>query len=149
MLSIIKLNSNIINKYIDEIYSLETKYFYDEAYTKQSIYELINEYDNIDILLNNNILIGYVIYRKLDIIHIFKILIRDNYRGKEYAKLLLDNIILTSKNFNKIYIEVRNNNQSAIKFYKKNGFYIINTINNFYKNPIDNAIIMEKCIGDK
>ena len=89
-------------------------------------------------------MIGYIIYRNLDIIHLFKIFIADDYRGKNTAKLLIDNMISTSNGINKVYAEVRKNNISAINFYKKNNFKIIDTKKNYYQNPTDDALIMVK-----
>lgn len=148
MFNIIRLNHDNINQYISELSLLEKNNFNNEAYTKDLLYSSINEYDNIIVLLDEDILIGYAIYRTLDIIHLFKIYIKTEYRRNSYAKGLLDYIIENSKTFNKIYIEVRKNNINALNFYDKNGFKIINQISNFYQNPKDDAIIMEKYLGE-
>lgn len=146
MFKILKLDKDNIYKYIDDITQYEKDNFYDEAYTYKQIEEFINEYDNIEVLLFNDKLIGYIIYRDLDIIHLFKIYINDCFKGKGYAKLLLDSMISHCINNNKIYAEVRSNNLSAIKFYNKNGFKILGNKKDFYKNPKDNAIILEKVV---
>lgn len=142
MFKVLKLDKNNINNFIDKIYKYELLNFYDEAYTKDILIQSINEYDHIEVLVDDDKLIGYIIYRIVDVVHLLKIFIDDAYKGHGYAKLLFDSMIANSNGLNKIYLEVRKNNASAVKFYTKNNFNIIDTKNNYYKNPIDDALIM-------
>lgn len=142
MFKVLKLDKNNINNFIDKIYKYELLNFYDEAYTKDILIQSINEYDHIEVLVDDDKLIGYIIYRIVDVVHLLKIFIDDAYKGHGYAKLLFDSMIANSNGINKIYLEVRKNNASAFKFYTKNNFNIIDTKNNYYKNPIDDALIM-------
>ena len=41
-------------------------------------------------------------------------------------------------------VEVRSKNSQAIEFYKKNGFEKISIRNSYYKNPNDDALILER-----
>ena len=142
MFKVLKLDKNNINNFIDKIYKYELLNFYDEAYTKDILIQSINEYDHIEVLVDDDKLIGYIIYRIVDVVHLLKIFIDDAYKGHGYAKLLFDSMIANSNGINKIYLEVRKNNASGVKFYTKNNFNIIDTKNNYYKNPIDDALIM-------
>ena len=142
MFKVLKLDKNNINNFIDKIYKYELLNFYDEAYTKDILIQSINEYDHIEVLVDDDKLIGYIIYRIVDVVHLLKIFIDDAYKGHGYAKLLFDSMIANSNGLNKIYLEVRKNNASAVKFYTKNNFNIIDTKKNYYKNPIDDALIM-------
>lgn len=142
MFKVLKLDKNNINNFIDKIYKYELLNFYDEAYNKDILIQSINEYDHIEVLVDDDKLIGYIIYRIVDVVHLLKIFIDDAYKGHGYAKLLFDSMIANSNGLNKIYLEVRKNNASAVKFYTKNNFNIIDTKNNYYKNPIDDALIM-------
>lgn len=47
---------------------------------------------------------------------------------------------------NRIWLEVRENNRPAISFYEKHGFKIVGKRNNFYRNPVENALLMEKTL---
>ena len=136
MFRVLKLDNNNKYDYIDKLYEYEKTAFYNEAYNKDLLLKSINEYDTIEILLKDDCLIGYIIYRKLDVIHILKIFIDDKYKGNGYAKLLLDSLD------DKIYLEVRKNNVSAIRFYEKNNFKIIDIKKDYYQNPTDDALIM-------
>ena len=142
MFKVLKLDKNNINNFIDKIYKYELLNFYDEAYNKDILIQSINEYDHIEVLVDDDKLIGYIIYRIVDVVHLLKIFIDDAYKGHGYAKLLFDSMIANSNGLNKIYLEVRKNNASAVKFYTKNNFNIIDTKKNYYKNPIDDALIM-------
>lgn len=142
MLKVLRLDNNNINCYIDILTQYELSNFNDEAYNKDTLLHSITDYDHIDVLLDDDKLIGYIIYRTLDIIHLFKIFIDDAYKGNGYAKLLLESMIDNSKGLKEIYLEVRKNNISAVNIYKKNKFKIIDTKINYYKNPTDDALIM-------
>ena len=62
------------------------------------------------------------------------------------SELLKEFIIETTlNNLKKIELEVRIDNNKAIKFYQKNGFKIIEKIKNFYQNQED-AYTMRKTI---
>jgi ribosomal-protein-alanine acetyltransferase len=43
-----------------------------------------------------------------------------------------------------LFLEVRQSNQRAIRFYKKNGFEIISTRKHYYVNPSEDAWVMRK-----
>jgi ribosomal-protein-alanine N-acetyltransferase len=44
----------------------------------------------------------------------------------------------------RIFLEVRAGNDGAIAFYKKYGFYPIGVRKNYYSDPLENALLMEK-----
>ena len=79
---------------------------------------------------------------------IYKIFIRDNDKRKGYATDLLNKVIEIAKRYNskKIMIEVRSKNINAINFYKKNGFEQISIRKDYYKNPVDDALIFERSL---
>ena len=54
----------------------------------------------------------------------------------EYAVSIIDS--------NEIFLEVRSNNIAAINLYKKVGFDIVGMRKGMYKDPIDDAIIMQR-----
>ena len=76
-------------------------------------------------------IIGFVICKKnqLNTIHIMSISILDNYRKNGYGSQLIDYL----KRFNtSLTLNVQEINTSAIDFYKKNGFEIIEQKKNYY-----------------
>lgn len=126
-------------EYIDEISIIEQNEFDYATYSKDDLNNFIINELNIDyfkILINdNNELYGYIIYRINDISEIFKIYIKEKFRGNKYGELLLLDCIENTKikNIKQIYLEVESNNLSAIRFYQNNRFEISNIRKNYYK----------------
>ena len=80
----------------------------------------------------------------LDEVEIYMVGIKKNYRSQGYGSRLID-LFLThmwKKNMNRIYLEVRSLNQPALALYKKAGFLPIGYRKNYYKEPLDDAVIM-------
>ena len=96
--------------------------------------EIIGYYDN-------NELVGFLIFNKcyevIDLLYIIvDIIFRKRGIGSELLKYLIDNFI-----YEKILLEVRCDNNNAIKLYKKYNFKIINIRKNYYENM--DAYVME------
>jgi ribosomal-protein-alanine N-acetyltransferase len=111
--------------------------------------DLLNsEYDRVYGYYLDNILIGFIhiniLYENMDIINI---IIDKEYRNKGYGKELLDYVISSNKDINSIMLEVRESNNNAIDFYKKNNFKIINVRKNYYGN--ENALIMKRDVNNE
>lgn len=68
-----------------------------------------------------------------------------NFRRQKIGNALLESFIKNcrDKNLEKIFLEVRESNQTAIEFYLKNNFTVLSKRKNFYTHPIENAILME------
>lgn len=79
-----------------------------------------------------------------DYVEIMNIVCRKNYRRKGIASVLLEKLILNSKEFNvsKIGLEVSEENIPAIKLYEKIGFKEVGRRKKYY-NGIFDAILMD------
>ena len=88
---------------------------------------------------------GYaVFYDTLDSIDLFEIAVLKEKQGKGYGNMLLNYTAdIFCKNGRKIFLEVNENNEKAIRLYKKNGFEEISVRKNYYGNN-QNAVIMMK-----
>ena len=88
---------------------------------------------------------GYaVFYNTLDSIDLFEIAVSKEKQGKGYGDILLSHTAdIFCRNGKKILLEVNENNEKAIKLYKKNGFEEISVRKNYYGNN-KNAVIMMK-----
>lgn len=142
-------------EFIDLISELESDNFFGEAYSKDTISEMMKDNyipknnDNIMIIENDGDLIGYIIYHiQNDFTDIYKIFVRESDRKNGCGKMLVNEVYNLSKRFNskKIMIEVRSKNNNAISFYNSCGFKNISKRENYYVNPNDDAIIFEKVI---
>jgi len=126
--------------YIEQIFSLEKEIFKNSAFNKSYIETLIKG-DNsfIYIYLIEDKICGYLmVLDSIDVYEILAIATIEEYRNKGIAQELLDKIKTKD-----IFLEVRESNQVAINFYKKNKFNQISIRKNYYSEPNENAIIMK------
>ena len=134
-----KLTSDDIN-YIEQIFNLEKEIFKNSAFSKSYLNTLIKG-DNsfIYIYLIDDKVCGYlIILDSIDVYEILAIATVEEYRNKGIAQELLAKIRIKN-----IFLEVRESNQTAINFYKKNKFKEISIRKNYYSKPTENAIIMK------
>jgi len=134
-----KLTSDDID-YIEQIFNLENEIFKNSAFNKGYIETLIKG-DNsfIYIYLIEDKICGYLmVLDNIDVYEILAIATVEEYRNKGIAQGLLDKIKTKD-----IFLEVRESNQIAISFYKKNKFKEISVRKNYYSEPNENAIIMK------
>ena len=77
---------------------------------------------------------------------LLKIAVAGGARKRGVATALLTEIIakLVHTRFKSLFIEVRSNNRSALKLYKKYGFSHIDTRGAYYHSPADDALILMK-----
>ena len=126
--------------YIEQIFNLEKEIFKNSAFTKGSTENLIKE-DNsfIYTYIIDDKVCGYLmVLDSIDVYEILAIATIEKYRNKGIAQELLDKIKTKD-----IFLEVRESNQIAINFYKKNNFKEISIRKNYYSEPNENAIIMK------
>lgn len=134
-----KLTSNDIN-YIEQIFNLEKEIFKNSAFNRTYLDSLIKA-DNSFIYTYtiDNKVCGYLmVLDSIDVYEILAIATIKEYRSKGIAQELLDKIKTKD-----IFLEVRESNQIAISFYKKNDFKEISIRKNYYSKPNENAIIMK------
>ena len=104
---------------------------------------LKSDIDKIYGYYDNNKLVGFIHISKLyEVMDIINIVVDKEYRNKGIGTKLLNYIVDNYKDINSIMLEVNENNNNAIDFYKKNDFKIINTRKNYYKDG--NALIMKR-----
>ena len=126
--------------YIEQIFNLEKEIFKNSAFNKSYIETLIKGYNSfIYIYLIEDKICGYLmVLDSIDVYEILAIATIEEYRNNGIAQELLDKIKIKD-----IFLEVRESNQVAINFYKKNKFKEISVRKNYYSEPTENAIIMK------
>jgi ribosomal-protein-alanine N-acetyltransferase len=74
------------------------------------------------------------------------IVVTPEYLSKKVGYRLLQRCLEHSEHFGtpRIVLEVRISNQRAIRFYEKNGFSIASRRKNYYRNPPEDAWVMER-----
>ena len=128
--SVIKLASQTLTeKYSPSLFT----YFY-ETFPKGFI-----------VAESNHKIVGFLVGVILsdEFAKILMISVNPTFQRKEIGKNLLNQFIenIKKERINKIELEVRTRNKKAIDFYKKNGFKIVEKINEFYQN-LENAYVM-------
>ena len=132
-----KIDSNNLEKIIDIEKEAFSDFWEISAYKK-----LFDDYEyEAFIYKTNEITVAYAIFLDMvDVYELIKIAVKKEYRNHGIGyKLLSDSLDLLDKT---VFLEVRENNFSAISLYKKIGFKEINIRKNYYKDTGENALIM-------
>ena len=134
-----KLTINDVD-YIEQIFNLEKDIFKNSAFSKESTENLVKA-DNsfIYAYLIDEKVCGYLmVLDSIDVYEILAIATVEEYRNKGIAQELLNKIKTKD-----IFLEVRESNEKAINFYKKNNFKQISIRKGYYSDPTEDAIIMK------
>lgn len=140
-----KLTINDVD-YIEQIFNLEKDIFKNSAFSKESTENLVKA-DNsfIYAYLINEKVCGYLmVLDSIDVYEILAIATVEEYRNKGIAQELLDKIKTKD-----IFLEVRESNEKAINFYKKNDFKQISIRKGYYSDPTEDAIIMKMEVNNE
>ncbi len=126
-----------------EIYKISVEQFKDESWSINQFNESLNSPNSFYLALEEkNKILSFLLYQDtLDSINILLIATKEEAKRKGYAKNLIEYL----ENFTnkKIWLEVKETNQIAIKFYENCGFKPIYVRKKYYKTG-ENAIILEK-----
>lgn len=68
------------------------------------------------------------------------------FLGKEVGQQLLGRCldVVRQRELKRVFLEVRRSNGRAIRFYQRNGFKMISRRKNYYRNPLEDAWVMER-----
>lgn len=125
---------------LDKLYEIEKQCFQKEAFTKQQIAYLLNDYNVIGIAARvKGEIAGFAIAR-VDVRrntrygHILTVDVAPAYRRKGIAQKLLSEIelILKEKGVKECRLEVREDNQSALNLYQKLGYRKVGKLEKYY-----------------
>ena len=97
----------------------------------------------------NGSIVGYVgLYSVADEADIANVAVIPEYRRCGIAKALITQALLYSKEkgIKKLMLEVRASNIAAINLYKSFGFICVGTRKNYYTQPKEDALLMDKSI---
>lgn len=130
--------------FLDSILQLNYLSYKKDIWTKEQYKDDIKlKYSNYYGLFENKQLLGYVHFHHFDEqAELINFAIHPLYQGKGLGFTLLKQSMELLQ-FQQCLLEVRNSNHSAISVYKKIGFEIISQRANYYKDPIEDALIMK------
>ena len=140
-----KLTINDVD-YIEQIFDLEKEIFVNSAFNKTYL-ETLTKGENsfIYVYLIEDKVCGYLmVLDSIDVYEILAIATIEEYRNKGFAQELLDKIKTKD-----IFLEVRESNEKAINFYKKNNFKQISIRKGYYSDPTEDAIIMKMEVNNE
>jgi len=133
---------NSVNiKDLDEIFRLESNTFKKDAFSKNSILNLILKNTFFLKLIDDDIskiIVGFiiVIQDREDRINLINLLIRKQCQNKGYGTHLLKytlNKIKQMDNIKVLVLNVNSKNKAAIRLYQKFNFQIVQKIENYYR----------------
>jgi ribosomal protein S18 acetylase RimI-like enzyme len=89
-----------------------------------------------------------VVAQLIDDCELCNLVVLPEYLSKRVGYSLLQAAVEVAQYFKipRMLLEVRQSNQHAIEFYKRNGFRIISERKNYYLNPSENAWVMERAV---
>ena len=104
--------------------------------------EIISDTDSVYNYMEDEIVLGYLEIRLVDgLIDIMNLFVSEDQRKKGIATSLMNEMI-EKEDYNRIMLEVNENNTEAIRLYTKLGFKEISFRERYYDE--DTALIMEK-----
>ncbi len=143
--SIVKMEQN----HIAQIAKLESICF-SEPWSENSLLEAFLGGTRFFVAVCGNKVLGYIgISCILDEGYITNVAVLPNYRKKGVGTALLKKVFGLARELSLSFVslEVRESNNSAISLYEKLGFKEEGRRKNFYREPLENAIIMTKRFG--
>ena len=96
-----------------------------------------------------NKLVGYVVYWLIqDEVQISNVAVSLEYRNRGIAEIMLRRVLdrIQKQSAKHVWLEVRPSNKAARFLYKKLGFKVLGIRSNYYRNPVEDAIIMGKIL---
>lgn len=132
--------AEIAKKCLPESWSLEG--VQDVLRYKHNIYYVAKDVITDDVIAFAGIMIV------ADEAELLNIAVLENYRRQGIAQRLMDVLLSKAKEKGayRMLLEVRYSNMTAQCFYNKNQFTILGNRRNYYSNPKEDAIIMERIL---
>ena len=92
------------------------------------------------------VLLGYVLFSLITEAEIYRIAVRPDMRRKGLGRSLLGEAerLLRELGCESIFLEVRDTNEAAVSLYSSEGFREIYRRRAYYRDPVCDALIMEK-----
>jgi len=134
---------------VDEVARLERLCFSD-PWSKRSFEEEIKHRFSIPLVVKSGTkVIGYTcLWFVYDQMEIANFAISPEFRGKGIGRMTMERVLAETekKGCLTVILSVRESNKAAINLYTKSGFVEVERRKNYYRSPIEDAIIMMKSL---
>lgn len=124
---------------LDTLFQIEEQCFSEEAFTKRQIAYLLTDYNTIALAAKaQSDVVGFIIAQveidEAEYGHIITVNVAQNYRHKGIATKLLHEIesLLKDRGIRECRLEVREDNNPAIKLYHKLGYQTMGKLERYY-----------------
>ncbi|MBG0780951.1 MAG: ribosomal protein S18-alanine N-acetyltransferase [Bacteroidales bacterium] len=129
-------------EHLAAIMQIEQACFGIDAFNFKQMRYLIHSGNPFFVVFYDSILAGYsilLVRKKSKVIRLYALAVHPDYRGKGLANKLLQTAIELSQKMNmkQISLEVRTDNEAAIKLYERKGFQITERLPQYYKDLAD------------
>lgn len=131
---------------VDVLHKIETQCF-SEPWSKNQFLMIPSlDYAHFYVLEFEGIIVGFAGIYVTDVAELMNIAILPRFQRMRFASYLLKECVRKARQFKaeKMLLEVRRSNTPAISLYKKFGFGNIGIRRNYYKAPVEDAIVMMK-----
>lgn len=147
--------SGLLDEDLENVYKLANRSSL-AYWTKADYYEELNRSDSIFLRLSiDNVFAGFLVGRVVAGIEddtldaeLYNIAVSSSHRRLGGARHLMEVFIseCRSNKVRNIWLDVRSNNMAAIDLYKDFGFENVSIRKRYYKNPADDALVMQKVL---
>jgi len=137
---------------VETIVALENRLFSDPWSPSAFEQQLTADGWGAIVAQDQNGIIGYACYFLVDVeAHLTNIAVVEVHRRKSVAKRLLDTILERARKGGCEYLilEVRPGNKAALAFYEKHGFVVLYHRPNYYRRPVEDALVMVRYLDNK
>lgn len=137
---------------LDEVVAIERASFSDpwsREMFRSEITLLDGSYARVAVL--EGAVVGYLLaVMVVDEAHLGNVAVHPDHRRSGVAQRLLDDLFATCLRgaVKRVTLEVRESNESARKFYYRNGFIDVAIRKNYYRHPVEDAIVMLKTLPE-
>lgn len=136
-------------KIVGIIADMESEIF-GSPWTREMIAEsVIYPYETLAVCICDGDVAGYIIYSAPgDVADLHRVAVKPEQRRRGIAKELIDYMISDCKrdgaDVDGIMLEVRASNHAARALYDRAGFEQISVRKDYYRNPVEDAVVMRK-----
>ena len=132
-------------EFVDQVAEIEKECF-SVPFTKNDILSYLEkDYWHFLIARDSSEVLGYISFTLIvDECNICNVATKGKYRGLGVGSCLVNSAIsfVLENGGDKLFLEVRESNEVAIRLYEKFGFLVAGVSKNHYSKPLENAVLM-------